>query len=209
MAAQYDFRPMPGVKDDDKPQLLYPRIVNKGTIDTERLVSDISTMSSFTPGDIEGLLTAFEERISYYLSEGHHVQLGNLGYFSAGLKARPVEDKKEIHAQSIYFGKVNFRVSPSFRKRCAGFLERVRPGYGFQQSQELSGAERYRRLMAYLNTHPFITRKDYSGITGLLKNKALNDLNLLVNKGYLNTMGRGSHKVYVKAVKQEVTEENK
>lgn len=207
MAAQYDFRPMPKAKEDGKPQLLYPRIVNKGTIDTERLVSDISAMSSFSPGDIEGLLAAFEDRISYYLSEGHHVQLGDLGYFSAGLSARPVEDKKEIHAQSIYFGKVNFRVSPAFRKRCAGFLERVRPGYGFRQSQELSGAERYRRLMTYLDTHPFITRQNYSGITGLLKNKALNDLNLLVNKGYLDTIGRGSHKVYVKTVNKEVTEE--
>lgn len=207
MAAQYDFRPMPSTKDDDKPQLLYPRIVNKGTIDTERLVSDISAMSSFSPGDIEGLLAAFEERISYYLSEGHHVQLGDLGYFSAGLSARPVEDKKEIHSQSIYFGKVHFRVSPAFRKQCAGFLERVRPGYGFRQSQTLSGAERYRRLMVYLESHPFITRINYSGITGLLKNKALNDLNLLVNKGYLDTIGRGSHKVYVKAVNKEVTEE--
>lgn len=207
MAAQYDFRPMPSTKDDDKPQLLYPRIVNKGTIDTERLVSDISAMSSFSPGDIEGLLAAFEERISYYLSEGHHVQLGDLGYFSAGLSARPVEDKKEIHSQSIYFGKVHFRVSPAFRKRCAGFLERVRPGYGFRQSQTLSGEERYRRLMVYLESHPFITRINYSGITGLLKNKALNDLNLLVNKGYLDTIGRGSHKVYVKAVNKEVTEE--
>ncbi|CAK7065863.1 MAG: hypothetical protein BACD_03115 [Bacteroides rodentium] len=209
MAAQYDFRPMPNpTKDGNKPQLLYPRIVNKGTIDTQRLVSDISGMSSFSPGDIEGLLAALEDRISYYLSEGHHVQLGNMGYFSAGLTARPVEDKKEIHAQSIFFGKVHFRVSPAFRKRCAGFLERVRPGYGFRQSQELSGAERYRRLMAYLDAHPFITRLNYSGITGLLKNKALDDLNLLVNKGYLDIIGRGSHKVYIKAVNKEVTEEN-
>jgi predicted histone-like DNA-binding protein len=208
MAAKYDFKPMPHAKGDDKPQLMYPRIVNKGTIDTERLVSDISHMSSFTPGDIKGLLAAFEDRISYYLSEGHHVQMGNMGFFSAGLTARPVEDKGEIHAQSISFGKVNFRVSPAFRKQCGGFLERVRPGYGFRQSQEVSGGERYRRLTAYLDTHPFITRKEYSGITGLLKNKALNDLNLLVNKGYLETMGRGSHKVYVRPMKQEVTEEN-
>ena len=105
MAAQYDFRPMPGVKDDDKTPPLFPRIVNKGTITTDRLVSDISEMSSFTPGDIQGLLVAFENRISYYLSEGHHVQLGEMGYFSAGLSARPVTDKKEIHSQSIFFRK--------------------------------------------------------------------------------------------------------
>lgn len=206
MAAEYDFQRRPNPKGDGELQPLYPRIVNKGTIDTERLIHDISLMSSFSPGDIKGLLAAFEERISYYLSEGHHVQLGDMGYFSAGLKARPVMDPKEIHSQTIFFGKVNFRVSPNFRKRCAGFLERAK--YGFRKSAELSGAERYRRLLVFLETHPFITRHDYSGITGLLKNKALKDLNLLVDKGYLTTIGRGSHKVYVKAERQEVTTED-
>ena len=98
-------------------------------------------------------------------------------------------DKKEIHAQTIFFGKVHFRVSP-----------------GFRHSEDISGAERYRRLCAFLDANPFITRKDYSGITGLLKNKALNDLNLLVEKGILTTLGQGSHKVYVRAVNQCVAE---
>lgn len=60
------------------------------------------------------------------------------------------------------------------------------------------GAERYRRLYAFLETHPFIIRKDYSGIIGLLRNKALNDLNLLVKKGLLTTLGQGAYKVYVR-----------
>lgn len=90
MAAEYDFQRKPNPKGDGELQPLYPRIVNRGTITTKRLVSDISHASSFTPGDIEGLLAAFEDRISYYLSEGHHVQLGNMGYFSAGLVSRPV-----------------------------------------------------------------------------------------------------------------------
>ena len=206
MAAEYDFQRKPNPKGDGELQPMYPRIVNKGTITTKRLVSDISRASSFTPGDIEGLLVAFKERISYYLSEGHHVQLGDMGYFSAGLTARPVMERTEIHSQNVFFGKVHFRVSPGFRKLCAGFVERVKSGYGFQHSVELSGAERYRRILVFLETSPFITRKDYTGITGLLKNKALNDLNLLVNKGFLTTMGRGSHKVYVKAVNKAVTE---
>lgn len=79
-------------------------------------------------------------------------------------------------------------------------------GYGFRHSEDISGAERYRRLCAFLDANPFITRKDYSGITGLLKNKALNDLNLLVEKGILTTLGQGSHKVYVRAVNQCVAE---
>ena len=204
--AEYEMQES-NLPNEDGKRVLFPRMRLWGQADLDKIVDKISYASSFTPGDIKGLLAAFEDRISYYLSEGHHVQMGNMGFFSAGLTARPVEDKGEIHAQSISFGKVNFRVSPAFRKQCGGFLERVRPGYGFRQSQEVSGGERYRRLTAYLDTHPFITRKEYSGITGLLKNKALNDLNLLVNKGYLGTMGRGSHKVYVRPMKQEVTEE--
>lgn len=102
MAAEYDFQRRPSSKGDDELQPLYPRIVNKGTIVMERLVQD---------------------RISYYLSEGHHVQLGDIGYFSAGLQARPVMDPKEIHSQTIFFGKVHLRVSPDFRKRCAGSVQ--------------------------------------------------------------------------------------
>ena len=40
------------------------------------------------------------------------------------------------------------------------------------------------------------------------KNKALDDLNLLVEKGYLSKIGRGSHKVYVRAEPQVVKSEN-
>lgn len=56
MAAEYDFQRKPNPKGDGELQPLYPRIVNRGTITTKRLVSDISHASSFTPGDIEGLL---------------------------------------------------------------------------------------------------------------------------------------------------------
>ena len=77
MAAEYDFQRKPNPKGDGELQPMYPRIVNKGTITTKRLVSDISQATSFTPGDVRGLLAALEDRISYYLSEGHHVQLGN------------------------------------------------------------------------------------------------------------------------------------
>lgn len=95
MAAEYDFQRKPNPKGDGELQPMYPRIVNKGTITVKRLVSDISQATSFTPGDVEGVLAALESRISYYLSEGHHVQLGNMGHFSAGLTARPVMDKRK------------------------------------------------------------------------------------------------------------------
>ena len=65
----------------------------------------------------------------------------------------PVMDPKEIHSQTIFFGKVHLRVSPDFRKRCAGYVERAK--YGFRKSAELSGAERYRRLLAFFGDTSF------------------------------------------------------
>ena len=39
---------------------------------------------------------------------------------------------------------------------------------------------------------------DLSTMTGLLKNKALNELNGWVKEGVLDTIGSGSHKIYVR-----------
>ena len=113
-----------------------------------------------------------------------------MGHFSAGLTARPVMDKKEIHAQTIFFGKVHFRVSPGFRKQCAGF----RIGHGFRHSEDISGAERYRRLCAFWMQILSLRARITAELRTFLKNKALNDLNLLVEKGILTTLGQGSHK---------------
>ena len=142
-------------------------------------------------------MVAFQEKVSYYLSEGYHVKLGEIGYFSSSLKARPVMDAKEIHAQSIYFDNVNFRPSSSFRKKVRGFVEKAK--FGFSHSAEVPVEERRRRLEKFLDERPMIRRKEYTQLTGLLKNKALNELNGWVKEGVLDTIGSGSHKIYIRA----------
>ena len=173
MYAKYDFRKKPSSKEDEDKQPLYPRIVSNGTIDFQ------------------------QNKISEYLVSGYHVQLGDLGYFSAKLKARPVMDAKEIHAQSIYFDNVNFRPSSSFRKKVRGFVEKAKSG--FAHSAEIPVEERRRRLERFLDERPMIRRKEYTQLTGLLKNKALNELNGWVKEGVLDTIGSGSHIIYVRA----------
>ena len=122
MAADYDFRRKPNEKGDGEVQPLYPRIVSKGTIDSKRLFREIAEASSFTEGDLAGIMVAFQEKVSYYLSEGYHVKLGEIGYFSSSLRARPVMDKKEIRSVSISFDNVNFRATPWFRRRSSGTI---------------------------------------------------------------------------------------
>ena len=106
-------------------------------------------------------------------------------------------DAKEIHAQSIYFDNVNFRPSSSFRKKVRGFVEKAKSG--FAHSAEIPVEERRRRLERFLDERPMIRRKEYTQLTGLLKNKALNELNGWVKEGVLDTIGSGSHIIYVRS----------
>ncbi|MDL2213375.1 DNA-binding protein [Bacteroides sp. OttesenSCG-928-E20] len=197
MSAEYDLREKPNPKGDGSKQTLHPRLVSSGKITTQKLVSEIASYSSFTAGDVEGILSLLADRVSYYISEGYTVQLGEIGYFSGSLKAtHGVMDKKDIRSTGIYFDNVNFRASKRFKQQSAGRLERSRRGHN--KSAELPKEERLRRMYKYLDENLFITRTDYTRLTGLLKNKALSELKELVEEGALKTRGRGSQLVFMR-----------
>ncbi len=200
MSAYYDFQKNPSKagKEGEAP-LLHPRIVSRGTITTEELLGDIAHATSFTKGDVEGVLTALTENIAYYLREGYHVELGRMGFFSASLKAtREVTNPKEIRAANIYFDKVHFRVSAWFRKHARGRVERAK-WFRFRESEEVDETVLRQRLEKHLDKHGFITRIDYSGITGRLKNRALKDLKLFVEQGVIQRKGAGNQLYFVRA----------
>jgi len=203
MPAQYDFRENPNSKGDEEKQPLHPRIVYYGTVSTRRMFEDIVEASSYTLGDLEGMMTAITERMAHYMVEGYRVELGKIGYFSATLKTlRPVMDKKEIRSSSVYFDNINFRASTWMRKRTSGFVERADPQFGLRQSSKLPEEECKRRLLAFIAENGYITRIDYSQITGKLKNKALADLNRFVEQGIIRRKGKGVRLVFLKQTEE-------
>ena len=111
-------------------------------------------------------------------------------------------DKKEIRSVSISFDNVNFRATPWFRRCSSGTVTRAK--FGFQESSNLPEETRRSRLEAFLAKNHFITRREYSQITGLLKGKAQRELNLLVENGVLNTRGYGNRIVYLKSDNQDI-----
>lgn len=74
MAARYDFRKVPSKKGNGEEPKLYPHIVSGGTIRTRTILEEISEASTFTVGDLEGVLCALTEKISKYLVDGYHVE---------------------------------------------------------------------------------------------------------------------------------------
>lgn len=62
MAARYDFREVPSKKENGEEPKLYPHIISSGTIRTRTILEEISEASTFTVGDLEGVLCALTEK---------------------------------------------------------------------------------------------------------------------------------------------------
>lgn len=202
MKAEYDLIEKPNPSGDGTPQPLYPRLVSTGKITTRRLLQGITEASTYTMGDLEGALKLIADHAASYIRDGYTVQLGDLGYLSGSLKAKhPVMDKKDIRSTVIYLDHVNFRASKSFINRCSGKLSRTTRG--FRKSTDIGRDKRIERLNKYLDENFFITRPEYSRITGLLKNRALAELKELAEAGMLMKKGRGVKLIFIRNREKE------
>ena len=92
MSILYNFRKMPPRPDQNEPEEAEGRLFAQAIIQrqytTEDLCRDISDRSSFSSGDITGLMIAMEELIFEYLASGYSFRLGNIGTLSAKVKSR-------------------------------------------------------------------------------------------------------------------------
>ena len=83
MSILYNFRKMPPRPDQNEPEEAEGRLFAQAIIQrqytTEDLCRDISDRSSFSSGDITGLMIAMEELIFEYLASGYSFRLGNMG----------------------------------------------------------------------------------------------------------------------------------
>lgn len=196
MNAEYDLIQKPNPDGDNTPQPLYPCLVSTGKINTRRLLEEISVSSTYTVGDLEGMLKLLEQHSASYVRKGYTVQLGNIGFLQGTLKAtRPVMDKKEIRSMSIYMNGVKFRPSKDFKQQCSAPVSRAVSG--LKKSVDIGREKRIARLKQYLDENLFIGRPDYTQLTGLQKNKALAELKEFVNEGILISKGRGNKLVFL------------
>ena len=154
--------------------------------------------TGFSPAILDGTLQAVTDELCSWLSEGWTVEVGELGYFSVSLKCdRQVTDKKEIRSPSVHFQNVNLRLGSKFRNRFSTMeLERKASPY---VSRSLMGEEeRKEKLLQHLNKHGCITRADYESITGLVRHRAVSDLNRYLAEGMIRKYGSGKTVVYLK-----------
>ena len=201
MAAQYDLKKSVRPKGKEDETVLYPKVVPYGTKTLKNIMKDASKYTGLNPSTVQGVVTFLEDMIAEYLANGYNVKLGNIGTFSASLTSRKVTDKKEIRANSIHFDNVHFKAAKELKNSIDRQmkLERVAPNRAFKtSSEEYTPEERFLLLQTYLDKHGFITRAQYSELTGVLKTKAAAELRQWSEEGKIDRQGRAPHIVYQK-----------
>ena len=202
MATKFDFKKSPDVNGTADKTTLYPKIVVAGTKNLENIADDIAKRSGFKAGTVIGLFSDLENLLTDYLADGYNVKLGEIGTFSATLTSRKVMDKKEIRSGSVHFDSVKFKPARHFVKEVCRKgemeLDRADPAYGFKTSSpKHTQEERFGMLMEYLKEYTFITRQEYSNLTGVLKTKAAHELRQWFMEDKIKRSGRVPHVIYM------------
>lgn len=199
MSALYDLLPVPSTGNGENTPKLYPKMVSYQTVTFDELAEKIARHSGLTKGNILAVMEEIESWSTQLLSDGYRVQIGNIGTASVSLKTDvEVYDKEDMHAQSVRFDKVKMNISKQFSKQCRGKVLRAPAWKKFRQSScQYSEEERLALLRNYLDKHPYITRTEYGNLTGLLRNKAWQDLDKWTKAHLIDVRGRAPHRVYV------------
>ncbi len=105
--------------------------------------------------------------------------------------------KKEIRSPSVHFQNVNLRLGSKFRNRF-NTMELERKASPYVSRSLMGEEERKEKLLLHLDKYGCITRADYESITGLVKHRAVSDLNRYLAEGMIRKYGSGKTVVYLK-----------
>ncbi|MDL2277097.1 DNA-binding protein [Parabacteroides sp. OttesenSCG-928-G07] len=195
MSANYKLVRTPNPKRDGQVLPYHVRFASNGTIHTREFMQVARDRSSFTEGDIRGVLQLVQDVMADYLMMGYNVEMEGIGTFSISLKAPLVENKRKMRSEQVSFRTVLYRPSATLRERL-----RPMPVYRAEEvkKNEFTREECQRRLEEYLTKEPFITGSEYMQLNHCSRAKASNDLRRLKKEGLLERAGNGPTTHYLK-----------
>lgn len=189
-------------------KVLFPRMKIWGQVDLNYLAEHINYASTFTPGDIIGLVRSLTQAIAREMGQGHSVKIDGLGVFTPSLGLRDGFDRESAepggqkrNAMSLCIKNINFRADKDFIYETGQHCSLDRSKWKCQRSsQQYTPEQRLKMAQDYLEQHPLLKITDYCRLTGLLRNAAARELKLWSETpgSGIGTTGRGSHKVYIR-----------
>ena len=193
--AEYEMQEM-NLPNKEGKRILYPRLVQRGQADTDYIAKNLAQKSSFSKGDVIGLLQELGDELAYQMGQGKSVKLDGIGTFVPSLALRTdkeretgEEDGTRRNARSIVVGSINYNCD----------LERSQQKFQ-RSSQKYTPEQRLERAQQFLANHPFMTVRDYARLNGLRHTTASLELRKWAEQpeNNITTSGRGTHKVYVR-----------
>lgn len=191
---------MPDLKGQGT-RIKYPRMQLIGQYKHRDIVEDIVQSSSFTRGDIEGVIVALSEAIAYRMAKGYSVKIEGLGCFKAKLGLREgVERESEgghkRNATSIEVAGINYKADTDLLLRCNQHCHLERGNNRKYTEPQIGRNLRLENLRNYLVSHRFIHIATYALLTGLSRSSAAKELRAFREEGLISTRGVGTHLVY-------------
>ena len=208
--AKYKLQEMSDMRDEGK-RRVYPKMVPYRTLSRMEFVEQMQSYHrDLSQGTIEAVLTDVEDVLVRMLSMGYNVNLEGLGTFSLSLgfeDDKPTEmqtDDDMMKYRKVGVKNVNFNSSPEFVKAvkmetdCD--LEREMSGVKVIRKQLYSKEERIARALSVLEKNAAITLGDYAYINDRSRTAASLELKEITQDptSPIRSIGRGSHKVWVK-----------
>lgn len=189
---------------------LYPRMEITGQVDLKELAQSISGGTTFTPGDVIGVVGTLQRRIAQCVADGKTVKIDGIGTFTASLKLRKgcepeFADSADSrrNARSVVVGGVLFRPAKELISDINTLFRPVRSTRKSRRSSsKYTPEQRLALAVKFLEQAPYLTVADYCHLTGLLHSTAAAELRkwaVQVGSGVVAS-GAGSHRVYVREV---------
>lgn len=205
--AEYDMQELTLPNEEGK-RIFYPKMQLYGQKDLEEIAETISNATTFTRGDIVGLVQAITEEIAHNMGGGYSVKIKGLGIFTPALGLREgkkresdEEGEPKRNAASICLKDIHFKADKEFVHETARncHLQRARYKKCRRSSQLFSPQERLAMAKEYLRKNLIMSVADYCRLTGLLKTAAATELREWEENPEtgIGSKGRRTHKVYV------------
>ena len=208
--AKYKLQEMPDVHNTGK-RRVYPKMVTNRTLSRKAFVKKMQGYHrGISESTTEAVLMDVADMLVNVLSMGYNVNLEGIGTFSLSLG---FEDDKPTEMQSeedkmtyrkVGVKDINFKASPellkSVKHETDRDLERDMGGVKVIRKQLYSREERIAHALEVIEANGFITLSDYAYINDLSRTAASMELKELTDDktSPIGSMGRGSHKVWVK-----------
>lgn len=205
--AEYEMQEL-SLPNGEGKRVLYPRMVIRQQASLEQIAERIQHASTYSKGEIIGLVQELARQIAAEMAEGKSVKIDGLGVFTPALGLRKDKEREtgeegepRRNASSICMRTINFRADKQFIQEAAVRCTLERSKRKFRRSaKDLTPEQRLKLAQDFLQKNPCMNVSEYTRLTGLLRDAAAKELRKWAAQPDtgITTSGRSTHKVYIR-----------